>query len=207
VVVNGGVTAPKPPDAKDVLAACKALLGWLRTNGYTKETNPRVFVLGAENEPRRFAKGSLPAIVSSSLGVAVRTASSGARDAEYKVLVELTAVRARTPKLLKALEELDDERVTRPNASGRRVFVNEGEAITQALDRLKARLEGGEKRRLPATLAQWRVFVGKTTRALREQQMSWREIATLFPEQGISTENVVLLLKQRAVRVRAAKDK
>ena len=135
--------------------------------------------------------------------VAVWTASSAARDAEYKVLVALKDVRGRTPKLLKALQRLDDERVGRANSSGRRVFVKDGVAITQALDRLMRRLEGAGKCPVPATLAQWREFVGKTSRALRRQKMSWREVATLFPEHGISTENVILLLKQRAVRVRA----
>jgi hypothetical protein len=203
VVVNGGVTAPKPPDAKDVLAACRALLGWLRANGHAKETTPRAIVLAAQNEPHRFPKDSLPGIVSSSLVVAALTASSGARDAEYKVLVELRAVRARTPKLLEALQELDDERVKRPIASGSRVFVKDGEAITQALDRLSRRLEGTEKRRIPATLAQWREFVAETSRALRNQEMSWQEIAALFPERGVSPENVIVHLKQRTVRVRS----
>jgi hypothetical protein len=203
VVVNGGVTAPKPPDAKDVLAACKALFRWLRTNGHTQETNLRAFVLGADNELHTFPKGSLAAIVTSCLVVAVHTSSRGARDAEYKVLVQLRALRARTPKLLKALQELDDERVKRPNSSGRRVFVTDGEAITEALDRLRRRLEGTEKRRVPATLAQWRAFVAKMSKALRDLEMSWQEIATLFPESGVPIEKVIFQLKKRTVRVRS----
>jgi len=203
VVVNGGVTAPKPPDLKDVEAACRALLGWLRTNGHAKEATPRAFVLADENESHNFPKGSLPAIVSRSLVVAVWTASSTARDAEYKVLVELRAVRARTPKLIKALQELDDARVKRPNSSGSRVFVKHGEAISQALERLSRGLEGAERRRVPATLAQWRDFVGEMSKALRSQGMSWQDIAALFPERGVSSEKVILHLKQRTVRVRA----
>jgi uncharacterized protein YukE len=146
----------------------------------------------------------LPAIVSRSLIIAVRTASGTARDAEYKVLVELKAVRARTPKLLKALQELDDARVKRTNASGSRVFVKDGDAITQALDRLSMRFEGADNRRFPATLAQWRVFVGEMSKALRGEGMSWQEIAALFPERGVPPAKVILHLKQRNVR---SKDK